>query len=101
MCGIVGIIDRGRLIAEGTRRELVSKLGEQDRIDITAADDPEKLAEASRAVPGVTSAVVADHAVHLFQVPGRRPFNQGNCSIRTAGSTASGRAGCAACAAAT
>jgi ABC-2 type transport system ATP-binding protein len=71
VCTRVGIIDRGRLIAEGTRRELVSKLGEQDRIDISAADDPEKLAEASRAVPGVTSAVVADHAVHLIAADGR------------------------------
>jgi len=71
VCTRVGIIDRGRLIAEGTRRELVSKLGEQDRIDISAADDPEKLAEAARAVPGVTSAVVADHAVHLIAADGR------------------------------
>jgi ABC-2 type transport system ATP-binding protein len=51
VCARVGIIDRGRLIAEGTRRELVSSLGAQDRIDLSATGDPEKLAEVSRAVP--------------------------------------------------
>jgi ABC-2 type transport system ATP-binding protein len=72
VCARVGIIDHGRLIAEGTRRELVSRLGAQDRIDLSATGDPEKLAEVSRAVPGVTSAAVADHAVHLIAADGRR-----------------------------
>jgi ABC-2 type transport system ATP-binding protein len=27
LCDRVGIIDRGRLVAEGTRRELVARLG--------------------------------------------------------------------------
>ena len=71
VCTRVGIIDHGRLIAEGTRRELVSSLGAQDRIDLSAAGDPQKLAEVSKAVPGVTSAVVADHAVHLIAADGR------------------------------
>ena len=34
VCDRVGIIDQGHLIAEGTRRELVARLGEQDRIDL-------------------------------------------------------------------
>jgi linearmycin/streptolysin S transport system ATP-binding protein len=71
VCTRIGIIDRGRLIAEGTRRELISRLGAQDRIDLSATDDPQKLAEVSSAVPGVTSAAVADHAVHLIAADGR------------------------------
>ncbi len=71
VCTRVGIIDHGRLIAEGTRRELVAELGEQDRIDITADGDLEKLAEVSSAVPGVSSAAVADHVVHLIAADGR------------------------------
>ncbi|NIJ12297.1 ABC-type multidrug transport system ATPase subunit [Saccharomonospora amisosensis] len=34
-----GIIDHGRLIAEGTRSELVSKLGERDRVALTVDGD--------------------------------------------------------------
>jgi len=71
VCARIGIIDHGRLIAEGTRRELVASLGAQDRIDLSATGDLEKLAEVSRAVPGVTSAAVADHAVHLVAADGR------------------------------
>lgn len=71
VCTRVGIIDHGRLIAEGTRRELVSSLGAQDRIDLSATGDPQKLAEVSAAIPGVTSAAVADHTVHLIAADGR------------------------------
>ena len=71
VCTRVGIIDRGRLVAEGTRRELVSRLGAQDRIDLSATGDPQKLAEVSRTVPGVSSAAVADHTVHLIAADGR------------------------------
>ncbi len=71
VCARIGIIDHGRLIAEGTRRELVSRLGAQDRIDLSAIGNPELLAEVSRGVPGVTSAAVADHTVHLVAEDGR------------------------------
>jgi ABC-2 type transport system ATP-binding protein len=71
VCTRVGIIDQGRLVAEGTRRELVSKLGAQDRIELSATGDLEKLAAVSRVVPGVTSAAVADHTVHLIAADGR------------------------------
>lgn len=40
-CDRVGIIDHGRLVAEGTRRELVAERGERDRITLTAAGGPE------------------------------------------------------------
>ena len=36
LCDRVGIIDHGRLVAEGTRRELVARVGERDRVELTA-----------------------------------------------------------------
>ena len=72
ICDRVGIIDHGRLIAEGTRRELVSRLGEKDRIDLGASGDLERLAQACRTVPGVENAGTADHQVRLVAQDGRR-----------------------------
>ena len=72
ICDRVGIIDHGRLAAEGTRRELVAQLGERDRIELGAIGDLERLAAACRAVPGIDEAATADHAVHLLTAEGRR-----------------------------
>src|SRR5690606_22423346 len=33
LCDRIGIIDEGRLVAEGTRRELIARLGVGDRVD--------------------------------------------------------------------
>jgi ABC-2 type transport system ATP-binding protein len=71
VCDRVGIIDQGRLIAEGTRRELVAQLGEQDRIELNASGDLEVLAAACRTVDGVSSAATADNGVHLVASEGR------------------------------
>jgi ABC-2 type transport system ATP-binding protein len=72
VCDRVGIIDRGRLIAEGTRRELVSRLGEKDRIDLAATGDLAPLVDACRWVPDVDAAATADGCVHLLADDGRR-----------------------------
>jgi ABC-2 type transport system ATP-binding protein len=72
VCDRVGIMDQGKLIAEGTRRELVARLGEKDRIDLIAAGNLDRLAEAARTVPGVEQAAVADGRVHLLADDGRR-----------------------------
>ena len=72
VCDRVGIIDHGRLIAEGTRRELVARLGERDRIELGASGNLERLADAVRFVPGVDNAATADHAVHVVAREGRR-----------------------------
>ena len=39
LCDRVGIIDEGRLVAEGTRRELVAQLGAGDRVDVSGTGD--------------------------------------------------------------
>ena len=66
LCDRVGIIDQGRLIAEGTRRELVSQVGQFDRLVMRGRDSIEAAAAAVGAVPGVVEAAVADHAVTVL-----------------------------------
>ena len=36
LCDRIGILDEGRILAEGTRRELVGMVGQQDRVTLTA-----------------------------------------------------------------
>ena len=71
VCDRVGIIDQGHLIAEGTKRELVSRLGEKDRIDLVASGDLQALVTASRGVSGVETAAAADDRVHVVAADGR------------------------------
>ncbi|HEU4947201.1 MAG TPA: ABC transporter ATP-binding protein [Kribbella sp.] len=72
LCDRVGIMDHGRLVAEGTRRELIARLGEQDRISLTAAGDLTGLAAACRELDGIDRADVKDGQVELLAVEGRR-----------------------------
>jgi ABC-2 type transport system ATP-binding protein len=66
LCDRVGIIDHGRLVAEGTRRELIGLVAERDRIRLTAAGDLGALAAACRATPGVEAADVVADGVHVM-----------------------------------
>ena len=72
LCDRVGIIDHGRLVAEGTRRELVAQLGERDRINLSATGDLALLADRCRVLAGVDRADVKDGAVQLIASEGRR-----------------------------
>ncbi len=60
LCDRVGIIDAGRLVAEGTRRELVSQVGEHDRIVVRGEGRLEPYASAVRGLPGIVSATSVD-----------------------------------------
>ena len=71
VCDRVGIIDRGRLIAEGTRRELVSMLEEHDRIELAATGELESFADACRKIDGIDGATVSDSHVQLLAREGR------------------------------
>ncbi|MGW4587305.1 ATP-binding cassette domain-containing protein [Amycolatopsis thermoflava] len=72
LCDRVGIIDHGRLVAEGTRRELVARLGARDRITLTADGDVAALAAACRELSEVDSVDVAGGEMHLIVRDGRR-----------------------------
>jgi ABC-2 type transport system ATP-binding protein len=72
LCDRVGIIDQGRLVAEGTRRELVATVGERDRIELAATGDLAGLAAAAARMDGVDEAGVVAGGVHLVASDGRR-----------------------------
>ena len=73
LCDRVGIIDQGRLIAEGTRRELVAQVGKRDRIELAASGDLVGLAAGCRrTVDGVEEATVVAGGLHLVARDGRR-----------------------------
>ncbi len=72
LCDRIGIIDEGRIIAEGTRRELVALVGGLDRVTLAATGDVAGAAEELRAVDGVREAKSRDGAVDLLVVEARR-----------------------------
>ncbi len=60
LCRRVGIVDQGKLLAVGTRRELIARVGEQDQLVITT---PQRAAEAAALLAdlaSVRSAVATD-----------------------------------------
>ncbi|MGH3682432.1 MAG: ABC transporter ATP-binding protein [Natronosporangium sp.] len=66
LCDRVGIIDSGTIRAEGTRRELISLVGQRDRIGFTVDGDLPVAAAAVRALPAVRAADVADSRVEVL-----------------------------------
>ncbi|HET6713485.1 MAG TPA: ABC transporter ATP-binding protein [Actinomycetota bacterium] len=66
LCDRVGILDEGTVRAEGTRRELISLVGEHDRIRIEAHGDLLAAAAAATAVAGVEEAVSRDGGLDLL-----------------------------------
>jgi len=66
LCDRIGIVDLGELRAEGTREELVSLVGEHDRIALEGVGDLRAAADASRALGPVLAASVQDGAIQLI-----------------------------------
>ena len=66
LCDRVGILDEGSLKAEGTRRELISLVGEHDRLRIDARGDLPAAGAAALAVPGVEEAVPREGGLDLM-----------------------------------
>ena len=66
LCDRVGILDEGAVKAEGTRRELISLVGEHDRLRIEAHGDLLAAGAAATAVAGVEEAVPRDGGLDLL-----------------------------------
>lgn len=66
LCDRVGIIDEGRLVAEGTRRELVAQVGQLDRAELRGREELEAAAKAIDSVPGVVEVAVADQSITVL-----------------------------------
>lgn len=71
LCDRVAIMDAGQIIAEGTRRELVDKLGELDRVEIGGTGPLSKLVRKAKSIDDVEDASVSDGVVHLLVRGGR------------------------------
>jgi ABC-2 type transport system ATP-binding protein len=73
LCDRVGIIDAGRLQAEGTRRELVARVGQLDTVTVEATGDTAAAAAAVAALDGVDdTSVTADGLVATVAGAGGR-----------------------------
>jgi ABC-2 type transport system ATP-binding protein len=65
LCDRIGIIDHGKLIAEGTRADLVSMVGQGDQVRLSATGDLEKAADALAALSWVRQAKALDGSIDL------------------------------------
>jgi ABC-2 type transport system ATP-binding protein len=66
LCDRVGIIDLGQIRAEGTRRELVSLVGQRDRVVLTASGNLAAAAAACQDLQAVDEATRWDQGIHLI-----------------------------------
>jgi ABC-2 type transport system ATP-binding protein len=66
LCDRVAIIDEGTIKAEGTRRELVSMVGERDRVAVSASGDLVAATEAARTIPGVFESGLSDEGLDVL-----------------------------------
>ncbi|HSJ29018.1 MAG TPA: ABC transporter ATP-binding protein [Acidimicrobiia bacterium] len=66
LCDRVAIIDEGRVMAEGTRRDLVALVGQRDRVRIHAGGSLEHAAEVARQLPGVSEASTSDQQLDVL-----------------------------------
>jgi ABC-2 type transport system ATP-binding protein len=87
LCDRVGIIDHGKLIAEGTRRELVSLVGERDRVSLGASGDLEAAARSLSTVGGVREASATDEGISLVMDDARSHLPEILQQAATAGAT--------------
>jgi ABC-2 type transport system ATP-binding protein len=71
LCDRVGIIDEGRIRAEGTRRELVSLIGERDRVSLSASGNLAAAVEALRALDAVDEANAHEGGIGLVVADAR------------------------------
>jgi ABC-2 type transport system ATP-binding protein len=70
LCDRIAIIDAGRIVAEGTRRELVGRLGEGDRIEVSGEGDLDAFASAARGLAGVLGAERIERGVAIQAADG-------------------------------
>jgi ABC-2 type transport system ATP-binding protein len=66
LCHRVGIIDEGMIQAEGTRRDLVALVGQNDTVRLTASGDLPRACGAAAAVSGVEAASARDGGIDVL-----------------------------------
>jgi ABC-2 type transport system ATP-binding protein len=63
LCDRVGIIDSGKVIAEGTTQQLVARIGEREQLRIGATGDLDGAADKVRVLDGISEASVEEHTI--------------------------------------
>jgi len=71
LCDRIGIIDEGRIRAEGTRRELVALIGQKDRVTLVAGGTLGPATEALRRLERVEQVTAADGHLELLVTEAR------------------------------
>ncbi|NIA24262.1 MAG: ATP-binding cassette domain-containing protein [Gammaproteobacteria bacterium] len=66
LCDRVGIIDAGKLVAEGTRRELVGLIGSSDRVRLRASGDLDAAIERVRGIETVRGVGRVDDGIEII-----------------------------------
>jgi ABC-2 type transport system ATP-binding protein len=66
LCDRVGIIDHGKILAEGTRAELVALVGQRDRVRMSTNDRTEAAAEALRSHAAVDEVTASDGGLEVL-----------------------------------
>ena len=72
LCHRVGIMDAGRIVGEGTRRELTAAIGQQDKLVLAATGDLPGFAARCRTIDGVRDATATADGVEVLALDGRR-----------------------------
>ena len=65
LCDRICIIDEGRILAEGTRRELVDLVGQLDRVTLAATGTLPAAADALMGIDGVQDVTVSDGSLEI------------------------------------
>lgn len=76
LCDRIGIIDAGRIVADGTRRQLIDRVGQGDRIDVNGTGDLDALARACATLPGVLGVDRRDRGVSVRAVNGAAALSE-------------------------
>ncbi len=90
LCDRVAIIDDGVIKAEGTRRELVSMVGEKDRVIISGSGDLRSAADAARGIAGVAEVFESDGRLDIMTDDASPILPDVLSCVNTSGGTISG-----------
>jgi ABC-2 type transport system ATP-binding protein len=66
LCDRIAVIDEGRILAEGTRQELVSTVGQMDRVNLAATGSLAEATEALKGIARVEDVTSADGTIEIM-----------------------------------
>ena len=85
LCRRIGIVDEGRLVAQGTQRELVALIGVDDRLVLQLDGDLDAAASVCRGAEGVNDVHVADDQLTISVTDAGRSLSSVVAAVGTTG----------------